>query len=714
VDDDPHREQAPVALSESGSVMGQTSHTDQSRKSRVVAPGSPLVAKSRLSPEGQPAGPRLAGKPSPGQTQGHACTVSMESPETKIRVLQESVASQIAAGEVVERPASVVKELLDNSLDAGSTVITVDIVDGGKALIRVSDDGEGMSQADAVLACRRFATSKLRHHHDLSGIATYGFRGEALPSIAAVSRFRMLTARHHALSGTFVVIEGGDTAPVEERGAAPGTRIEVEELFFNTPGRRKFLKTTTTEGAHIAHVVQQAALVNMSTQFRLTHNDRLVFDYPRVTTLEDRLLQVYGAAVMKMMLPVHYEASGVRVQGMTINPYHTRTSRTPQEIFVNLRPVRNHTIAHAIYESYGSFLPKGRHPVFAIMVEIGASEVDVNVHPSKREVKFRNPDLVHHVVKEAIRLPLQNKVAAATSPAPAHVLADEGAGTPEPVVRRDNRPWTADESSLEQGTWSVTSELRDSKHAPGAAPPHAPWITEFAGMHAPGDQEAEGGRDQGTVDRDEQQVAAGMQEPASLYGDAPAIQIFGQIHATYILARVGDTLHVLDQHTIHERVLFERLWRGWEGRERQQIQIQPLLIPEPVDLPIPMATKFEAILPELAALGLELERMSPSAFVVRSVPSLVGQMDYGALLEDIVDDMSEWQSVDSLDKRIRPVLASMACQGAVQAGRHMEEPEMKQVVQDWLQEGAPMTCPHGRRISLHFGGEELHRMFRRL
>ena len=590
------------------------------------------------------------------------------------------MASQIAAGEVVERPASVVKELLDNSLDAGSTVITVDIVDGGKALIRVSDDGEGMSQADAVLACRRFATSKLRHHHDLAGIATYGFRGEALPSIAAVSRFRMLTARHHALSGTFVVIEGGDTSPVEERGAAPGTRIEVEELFFNTPGRRKFLKTTTTEGAHIAHVVQQAALVNISTQFRLTHNDRLVFDYPRVMALDDRLLQVYGATVMKMMLPVHYEASGVRVQGMTINPYHTRTSRTPQEIFVNRRPVRNHTIAHAIYESYGSFLPKGRHPVFSIMVEIDASEVDVNVHPSKREVKFRNPDLVHQVVKEAIRLPLQNKVAVATLPAPAPVLADEDAGTPEPAVRRDNRPWTADEASLEQDTWSVSSEIRDSK----------------------------------TVDRDEQQVTARMQQSTSLYGDAPAIQIFGQIHATYILARVGDTLHVLDQHTIHERVLFERLWRGWEGRERQQIQIQPLLIPEPVDLPIPVATKFEAILPELAALGLELERMSPSAFVVRSVPSLVGQMDYGALLEDIVDDMSEWQSVDSLDKRVRPVLASIACQGAVQAGRHMEEPEMKQVVQDWLQEGAPMTCPHGRRISLHFGGEELHRMFRRL
>ncbi len=666
MDDGPDSQHATVALSESGTVMmGQAGRPDKGEVHE-----NPLIAESLPSPEAQLAGSRLVEK-------GASHIVSMESPETKIRVLQESVASQIAAGEVVERPASVVKELLDNSLDAGSTVIMVDIVDGGKALIRVSDDGEGMSRADAALACRRFATSKLRHHRDLSGIATYGFRGEALPSIAAVSRFRMLTARHHALSGTSVVIEGGDTSPVEERGAAPGTRIDVEELFFNTPGRRKFLKTTTTEGAHVAQVVQQAALVNIPVQFRLTHNGHLVFDYPRVTALEDRLLQVYGANVMEMMLPVHHETSNVRVRGMAVNPYHIRTSRTPQEVFVNRRPVKNHTIAHAIYESYGSFLPKGQHPVFAIMVEIDASEVDVNVHPSKREVKFRNPDLVHRVVKEAVRLPLQNKVAVSTLPVRSPVPADAHGDTPEHAAHKHDGTRTADESSRERVAWSAPSDTHDVK----------------------------------TVDREEQMVAARIQESTLLYGSAPAIQIFGQIHATYILARVGDALHVLDQHTIHERVLFERLWRGWKGR---QVQIQPLLIPEPVDLPIPVATKFEAILPELADLGLELERLSPSAFVIRSVPSLVGQMNYGALLEDIVDDISEWQSVDSLDKRIRPVLASVACQGAVQAGRHMEEPEMKQVVQDWLQEGAPMTCPHGRRISLHFGGEELHRMFRRL
>ena len=600
--------------------------------------------------------------------------VSMESPETTIHVLPESVASQIAAGEIVDRPASVVKELLDNSLDAGSTVMTVDILDGGKRLIRVRDDGEGMSRADALLACRRFATSKLRHQRDLSGIATYGFRGEALPSIAAVSRFRMLTARHDALSGTSVVIEGGDALPVEERGSPPGTRIEVEELFFNTPARRKFLKTTSTEHSHIVHVVQQAALANIHAQFRLTHNDHLVFDYPKAVALEDRLLQVYGMKVMEMMLSVHYETSNVRVQGMAVNPYHVRTSRTPQEIFVNRRAVKNATIAHAIYESYGSFLPKGRHPVFSIMVEIDADEVDVNVHPSKREVKFRNPDVVHRAVKEAIRLPLQKTVTVLTSPTRS-LMYEAAGGTAEPTTSR--RDGTVDESWLKRSAWSVPSDERDAK--------------------------AGGRAGHGVADQ--------VQDSTSLYERAPAVKIFGQIHATYIVAQVGDVLHVLDQHTIHERVLFERLWRGWEGR---QIQTQPLLIPEPVDLSLPVAAKLEAILPDLAELGLELERLGPSAFVIRSAPALVGQMDYGSLLEEIVEDVSEWQSVDSLDKRIRPVLASMACQGAVQAGRPMEEPEMQQVVQDWLREGVPMTCPHGRRISLHFGSEELHRMFRRL
>ncbi len=616
----------------------------------------------------------------------------MESPETKIHVLPESVASHIAAGEIVERPASVVKELLDNSLDAGATVMTVEITDGGKQMIRVSDDGEGMSRADAPLACRRFATSKLRHHLDLAGIATYGFRGEALPSIASVSRFRMVTARHGAPAGTAVAIEGGAAASVEECGAPPGTRVAVGELFFNTPARRKFLKTTATESSHVAHVVQQAALANVPAHFRLTHNEHVVFDYPKAAALEDRLLQVYGVNVMDMMLPVHHETPGVRVRGMAVNPSHVRTGRTPQEIFVNRRAVKNATIAHAVYEAYGSFLPKGRHPVFSIMVDVDADEVDVNVHPSKREVKFRTPDLVHRAVRESIRLLLQKHVAVAESPSAVGEAAD--GGTAAPVAHgRDGGGGGADTNARARSAWSTPAAARAAPAGHGAD-----VVRESTALYerAPAPSEA---------------MPSTRHDAPSLYEAAPEVRILGQIHATYIVAQVGDALHVLDQHTIHERVLFEQLWRNWKGRH---IQIQPLLIPEPVALSPAMAAKVDAILPDLAALGLELERLGPSALVIRAAPALVGQMDYGALLEEIVEDVSEWRSVDSLDTRVRPVLASMACQGAVQAGRPMEEPEMRRVVRDWLREGVPMTCPHGRRISMHFGSEELHRRFRRL
>lgn len=607
------------------------------------------------------------------QVTGLSPTASVE---TRIQVLPEFVASQIAAGEIVERPASVVKELVDNSLDARGTVIAIDVVHGGKTLIRVTDNGEGMSRADAALACQRFATSKLRNQDDLMGITTYGFRGEALPSIAAISRFRMLTALHGARSGTAVAIEGGGPPSVEERGSPPGTRIEVGEIFFNTPARQKFLKTTATEFSHVVHVIQQAALANGQTHFRLTHNDHPVFDYPTAATFEDRLLQVYGTKVMDAMLSIQLERGTVQVQGVAVNPCHARTSRTPQEIFVNRRAVKNATIAHAVYESYGSFLPKDRHPVFVVMLDLEAHEVDVNVHPSKREVKFRSPDLIHRVIKEAVRRPLQKEGVAPSLPGLSAADAN-GSVTVRPAMPDliDGRP-----------AGNVDAPVPTTRPLPGV-------LDAKTGSHERGD------------------LTDHAQESAVAYALDPSVWIFGQIHATYILAQVGDTLHVLDQHTIHERVLFERLWREWKDR---QIRSQRLLIPEPVDLPVSMATTLEECLPTLADLGLELERMGQSAFVIRTVPALLGQMDYGAFLEDVLNDVSKWNSLDSFDKRVRSVLASMACQGAVQAGRHMQEPEMKAIVHDWISEGVPMTCPHGRRISLRFGSDELHRIFRRL
>jgi DNA mismatch repair protein MutL len=602
-------------------------------------------------------------------------------PETKIRVLPDAVSCQIAAGEIVDRPASVVKELLDNSLDAGSTMISVDVVEGGKRLIRVTDNGEGMTRADAQMACQRFATSKLSNVADLMSIATYGFRGEALPSIASVSKFRLLTGKREESVGTQLCADGGPVSSIKEQASSPGTRIDVEELFFNTPGRQKFLKSTPTEFSHICHVVQQAALACPTTQFRLTHNDNVVFDFPAVDSLQDRLLQLYGTKVLDLMLPLEFERGGLKVEGIAISPYHTRTSRSPQEVFVNRRAIKNSTISHAMYEAYGSFLPKGRHPVFAIFLTIDPTVVDVNVHPAKREVKFSAPDIVHRVVKEAVRRQLQRKSAMLDD------LEGDGIGrTDESTSLDERRDAGHDFKRLNLG--EIVRPLGDT--APfGSSQEGAPLFSHE------------------TL----QPEKIGEARASYLLDPDFTVRVLGQMSHTYIVAQVGEEFHVVDQHTVHERVLFERLWRSWVEKT---VQSQALLIPEPIELQPHTAALLQSALPELSSLGLEMEPFGESTFVMRSVPALLGPMDYAALVQDMVEDLTEWKSLDSIEKRIRPILASMACQGAVQAGRAMAEPEMKLVLEDWVKEGFPMTCPHGRRVTMRFSMDELHKIFRRI
>ena len=548
--------------------------------------------------------------------------------------------------------------------------------DGGKQFIRVTDNGEGMSRVEAQLACQRFATSKLRTESDLFRIETFGFRGEALPSIASVSQLSIVTTCGEEAVGTYLRVDGGKMAAPEDRASALGTRIEVANLFYNTPGRQKFLKSTVTEFSHISHVVHQAALASPHTHFRLVHHDREVLDYPAADTFMDRATQLYGAKFMNGMMPIEMAGSGISVYGIMVNPYYARTTRSPQEIFVNRRPVKNTTVSHAIYEAYTSFLPKGRHPVFVVLLTVESMEVDVNVHPAKREVKFSKPDFVHRLVKEAVRRPLQRK----------GTVIDLNHATEEREAEgvEQSSEKTGDSSQFFRGkhhsTYVLSGEVFDGEPRPLAAlSGHGDAVNEPTGSY------------ELTVDR--------------------TVRVLGQISHTYIVAQVGAELHVLDQHTIHERVLFERLWRGWKERS---LPSQALLIPEPIDVPAPMALLLEEHGEELAKLGLEIEPFGSAAYVIRAIPAILGQMDYAALITDVVDDLSEWKSLASLEKRIRPVLASMACQGAVQAGRPMNEPEMKRVVEDWIAEGFPMTCPHGRRVSMHFSTDELHKIFRRL
>jgi DNA mismatch repair protein MutL len=583
----------------------------------------------------------------------------------KIRVLPGEVISRIAAGEVVERPAAVVKELIDNSLDAGSTRITVDVMDGGRKLIRVSDDGEGMTPADAPLAFQRHATSKLRSEHDLSTIRTLGFRGEALPCIASVSKVRVTTACRTEPVGTKLILTGGALMKAEETAAAPGTQIDVEDLFFNTPARKKFLKTTTTEFSHICQAVQQAALAWPDTRFRLTHNGQEVADYPAATSRRDRILQIHGVRFVEQSATVSGERAGIRVEGLTIQPMHTRAGRTPQEIFVNRRPVKNAAVAHAVYEAYGAYLPKGQHPQYVLFLDVDSERVDVNVHPTKREVRFADQDLVFQAVRSAVR---------------AAIGADTGAQAP--------RAFGASTPSFGQPF----------------QPAARPGMFESAGTGpAPVLYSLRDGTESGAP-------VAGEQMQTFSAGVERDIVPLGQLSRTYLVARVGPELQVIDQHTAHERVLFERLCRA---RLNQELPSQPLLIPETVDVPAQHAALLQRHLPELEQAGLKIEPFGAHTFIIRAVPALLKPLDYAALVLDLVDDLSQWNTASPLEMKLHSVMASLACHGAVRAGRTMELPEIKRLIEEWVEEGLPATCPHGRRVALRLPEEELARIFGR-
>lgn len=578
----------------------------------------------------------------------------------RIHVLPGDVVSRIAAGEVIERPAAVVKELIENSLDAGSTSITIEIKEGGLRLIRVTDNGDGMNRQDAPLAFERHATSKLRSDEDLMAIRSMGFRGEALPSIASVSKVRMTTATRQDSVGTQLIVTAGTVTKIDDTATVPGTSVEVEDLFFNQPARKKFLKSTATEFSHISHVVQQTTLAWPAVQFRLVHNGQEIFNCPAVTSDRDRVLQVYRSGFLDRSIEVRGERAGVRLSGFTVDAVHARASKSPQDLFVNRRPVRNATVWHGVADGYGSFLAKGVHPVFVLFLDVESSRVDVNVHPAKREVRFVDSEVVHQVVRQAVREAL-------------------GEGQRKP-------------------------------HMGGLAPQagtHLPSVDDSASATA---SAAISSRQLGQHSAEQQSSFIREASQAYLPGGSLEVIPLGQVSRTFLVAQVGSELQVVDQHTAHERVLFERLWRRWQSHEMSS---QPLLLPEPIELPLQKAVLLQRYLGELEPLGLVIEPFGTTAFLVRALPTVLGDFDAAALVQDLVDDLSQWDALSSLEARVRPVMASLACHGAVRAGRAMVFPEIKQLLEDWVQEGLIMTCPHGRRVALRLSTDELARMFGR-
>jgi len=587
----------------------------------------------------------------------------------KIHVLPDEVSCRIAAGEVVERPASVVKELVDNSLDAASSLITVEVEEGGRRLIRVIDNGAGMNRDDAQLACHRFATSKLQTETDLFSLSTLGFRGEALPSIAAISRFRLKTVPSESPVGTDTYSEGGIAWDIQDYAGAPGTQVEIRDLFFNTPGRLKFLKTVSTEFAKISYTVQQAATINPQIHFRLLHHNHKVLDYPAVSTLQDRLFQIYGPTFLDHFLPLTHAPGPFELSGFTVSPHHAKTSRTPQEIFVNGRPIKNTTIAHAIYEGYKSFLPKGKHPQFIICIQLEPQLLDINIHPTKREIRFSHPEVLHSGILRAIK---------------------------QIFFSDSSFPINSQETVRE--VFSAQSPIPTAKptaQSLAVSPVSAPQFSSKLGG--------------GTT----KHLSLFAQEPTSIYGAKPKeihVIPLGQIHHTYLVGHINQDLYIIDQHTAHERVLFERLLQTWSQKDIPQ---QRLLIPEPIEVLPHQGALIEEWLPVFSQTGLDIERFGPTSYVVRAIPAILGSITISSLVLELLEELSEWKSADSLETLIRPILASMACQSAVQAGRTMTLPEISTLLHDWAQENFPMTCPHGRRVAIRHSVEELNTLFDR-
>ena len=598
------------------------------------------------------------------------------SSSAKIHTLPDDVVSRIAAGEVVERPAAVVKELLENSLDAGAVHITIDVKDGGLTCIRVTDDGEGINRIDLPRAFERHATSKLRSDRDLVSMTTMGFRGEALPSIASVSHVLVTTSTRQDTVGSQLSLIAGVGEPILEAPPIPGTRIEVSNLFFNQPARKKFLKSTVTEFSHISHVIQLAGLAWPAVHFRLTHNSQEILNYPAVTADRDRVLQVYRQTFLDRTIEVRGRTVGLSIRGVMINPIHARTSRTPQELFVNRRPIRNATVFHAVMDGYGSFLPKGAHPTFVLFLDIEPNRLDVNVHPTKREVRFAETDTLHELVRQSVRHALsgsgQEALLGPSQTTPEGSLTAEG----QISSSQDSRP------AASIATYGQDSRARDGDGG-------------LLSSLAEGSQ------------------LAFAHEAAGAYRRTEQVDIvpLGQILRTYLVAQVGEELQVIDQHTAHERVLFQRLWRGWQSRDMAS---QPLLIPEPVELSAAQSMLLLKHGDELEKLGLLIEPFGATAVAIRGVPVGLGKVDAAVLVQDLLDDVTEWDRASSLEARIQPVLASLACHGAVRAGRALALPEIQQLIRDWVQEGFIMTCPHGRRTAFRLSTDELAKLFGRV
>ena len=617
---------------------------------------------------------------------------------SRIALLPEEVASQVAAGEVVERPASVVKELVENSLDAGATRIEVLIRRGGNSFIRVVDNGCGMDRDDALLCLERHATSKIRTGADLMAIHTLGFRGEALPSIASVSRFRLTTREHGALAGTEVIVSGGNMEAVRDCGEPEGTQIEARSLFYNLPARRKFLRTENTEASHVEHVLQLQAIGHPHVGFTLLNDDRLVHQLPPGQTLRERLRDLFSTALVGELLDVpEMEIAGVRVTGLLGRAGVSRSTRQQQIIFLNGRPIENPTISHALREGYHTALMKGQHPVTFLSIEMDPAAVDVNVHTAKREVRFRDPSLVREVIVEVTRRVVESDRASwsRTFAAPAR---------PQPVQDNTLPLIPPTEQFALRRDWSHFSAPAEAPaEAPAAAPVRdASETLPLSQTNAAQPLPAEAAPSLPFV--------PSATAPAPQARPAQDFKFIGVLGRLYILMENAGGLVLVDQHAAHERILFEEMRRRMEG---QGVPTQRLLLPITLQVAPRDAGWLSENLDALARTGIGLEPFGAGTFKIDALPQFLSATEPSQLLRDIIDELRDTSQQTSKLRLGEDMIAKTVCRHAVKANDILREPECLRLVQDLIACELPYCCPHGRPTMIQLSYLELEKKFGR-
>jgi DNA mismatch repair protein MutL len=636
---------------------------------------------------------------------------------TRIRILPENLTNKIAAGEVVERPASVAKELVENALDAGSKEVVIEIESGGRRLIKVSDTGSGMSREDALLALERHATSKIACDEDLFSLSTLGFRGEALPSIASVSRLTISTRTSDTVEGTEIYAEGGRIKEVKGCGMAAGTVIAVRNLFFNTPARLKFMKSPETEGGHVGELLTRLAISRPEVRFSYLNDGKLVFR-ALDADLKERVATMLGRPIAASLYPLSYQdAGGLKVTGLVAAPECSRSAASHLYTYINGRFIKDKVVQHAILQAYRNFLERGRYPVVAVFIEISPGEVDVNVHPTKHEVRFREQGRVHDAIQSAVESVLKEtpwlkreQLRGAITPPGRDVLSKVPARIEpaEPVKPMDQADkMEAPESTFPGVSVARVAEVRELlvDYQPRPQPPLRSHFQPPPRQKEPVLAASESAHPA---------VVAGVIEAAAEKGDAygyfSSLSVIGQFNASYILCQKGTDLVLIDQHAAHERVAFEKLKGEFAGRE---VYSQGLLFPETMELSFRESAVLLEHLVELARLGFALEEFGGNTWLLKGVPQILAGTEYLRTIRDILEELGSLSRSRAFTDIQEDILARIACHSVVRGRRTLTPQEIAALFSQMDETDFSSNCPHGRPVMQSITLAEVEKMFKR-